>query len=1389
MLALGTLLALGWVWLLGQNALLWQRLPIAAADRYIGDRIAAPLPARPTLEAFEPLCAAAERSEPAWKISRRQALARCLAGARSLAPAPASAGLAAHYETQVHTQLQAAEAWLAEHERRAANLRDEARRELDAARTAEAPWIRRLAAAGWAAASTTTREPVGPQAVDETGAQRLRDRRDATAARLAQVLAQPWPERLVGLALLASGQRLVYDHGESPPRPYPTADAGTLADALEWQRRARGFAERGFTLADLRTLPEAMLVGNLLLMGAAALAWRGRAGRLLLLAAAGLAAGAGALLLTDLALTGPPGLRHLVERQFLRLPIGDGAWPLVGVLALGPVSVRVWMPWVAAAVGVLALGLLRHGNGRVLAPLRAWIGACTRPLGDALPMAVLLGAGAAAVWALGLPAAVSEVLIGLAVLGLASYLAREAPIANAGAGLQPAGIGVVVVAVACGVGGSLLRGDLGHALVALLFAAVFFGLFGSRWMRWAVVAGAALAVSVLAASLLQQAPIGPLAWVVDHLLPPHAQERVQALFDPFHADASDLARVRWLLASAGTLGWGPGYVPWQGLAPARVHDGLPLQGPSDYVLALVGALWGRWGGLAVLGATLATFVGAAAIGLRTALRPGLLPPLRLLAGIGGFGCAVMALKAVLSVGGAAALLPLTGLPVALIGYGPVTQGAAWAYLLLALGTAPSPGTPPARGVVMHARPTADGAVRRRGLRLGTMAAVLVVALCVAAERRLAADAEGLPQRHFSEARRELGDAVADALRAVTTGAEPVLDEELPCAALEAVVAVWNASLQDAARDDAAVPRYRLDGSALVERLQASEPRTCRHLARRMGRLLDGGVGRVVDGTAGPRGTATAVSDASRLAAFEPARAPGVRPADYATMNAWWGRPGCVQLDAAGCGSDRAATPEVPMDLWLQRELVPRLASATREPVGSMRLNGRDVPVGPTIDLTLDPAMQAMAQRIADCYTGRLRGDVCADTWPTDARHRSQHFDAADALRAGALGLVAVEVRSGRVLAMAGAVSDCTLDHLARRGDASSGTPRAALRAGQRCAQWPDRRSAFLAHQHPATWLVPPGSSLKPLAVLAGIDAGLVPASADAAWKRVLAESVERLPVQRLALAVAPRYLGVLEQAGWGGGGTIEPMWGRAPPKAPLPYASGWPIAAFDGMQGLRPARMTLDEAERIRAEKAAGAPVDLRYGRAVMGEFVAARRLADAAVGGGDLRVSALGLAGVWRAIELQAEGSAVAPALHLANRPDRATPVQALGWTSAGAASRVQGLTSGVTASAWHGTAQGSCRVVFGQCPREGLEGVSGKTGTSDFLVREGGTEVKAGLQVPAKLFGGVYTDGQGRRIAVGVMALRVRDGVSRTLELTSSSAAEAALTLMRQSGLRMHD
>jgi hypothetical protein len=70
--------------------------------------------------------------------------------------------------------------------------------------------------------------------------------------------------------------------------------------------------------------------------------------------------------------------------------------------------------------------------------------------------------------------------------------------------------------------------------------------------------------------------------------------------------------------------------------------------------------------------------------------------------------------------------------------------------------------------------------------------------------------------------------------------------------------------------------------------------------------------------------------------------------------------------------------------------------------------------------------------------------------------------------------------------------------------------------------------------------------------------------------------------------------------------------------------------------------------------------------------------------------------------------------------------------------------------------------------------------------LTEEDGPNVKPGMQLPAKLFGGVFAAPDGKRYAVAVMALRVREGSKRTLELTSSAPAEAALTMMRNMGVR---
>lgn len=1415
LLAVCALFLAGWVLLAQQQAALWQRLPASAVDRFVADQVVVDLPPLPSVRELTRACAQPPSALADWRRSQlRREVAACLATPQALVQNIAADHAAAHYQAKVEAQIAAAQRWLAAFERQSTADRSRLVDELKALQATPAGGLAPLAQMAQAlglAGPSTPRESMGRTAAVDATAVQLRSRMQAAQERLQALSAQPMADRLPALALLATGLQLATDFHEAPPLPYLVTDRASLADALEWQRRSQGFAQRGFSLAALQALPAALWASSLLLLAVAALAARGRWAPVLAWASASLLLGVGALMLTDLALTGDSSLRYLAERQFLRFGLGDSALGLAWDLPWGNGgTLTLWWPLLAVAAVLAALATLRNGRSAWLAPVRGWVRVSVSPRWGWAPALALLAAGGAMVLLLGMPAAVSELLILLGVVGLASYLARQAAHANTGAGLAWDQLAVVAVALLCALGGALFRGDLGHALVALMLACVFAWMFGDAWLRWLVAAAVLAGVLALGACLAAGELVGPLAWLTEHL-PPHAQDRMRATFNAFEAAASDLARVRWLIDSAGLGGWGPGYVPWQGLAPARLQDGLPLQGPSDYVLSLVSALWGRAGGLALMAAVLGLFVGAGALGLRTALRLAMPPAVRWLAAVGGFGCLVMAFKVVLSVGGVAGVLPLTGLPVALIGYGPVTHLVALLYLCLALGAHHLHPEEHSRGVNLRPHAAPAGAVRRRGLGLAMVGLAGVAGLLFMGERHLRQGLGEQGQRHVSQARLALAQAVTGAMIPADA---PAAAATLPCGQLGYAVAAWSQRLArlsqpvrlDGGAKSSATTALRLDGARLWAQLPAAQRGSCPGLARTLGQMLETDLPRLVgQAAAAPAAAATApATEAQRLAVFDRPRAVGARPLDYATANAWWGQPGCLYTLGRGepgaCPGATATSSPLPMpataasslaaqgltDVWLQRELAPTLFGALRQPVGQHTVNHRTVATGPALGLTLDTTLQPLAQRVADCFTGRLAGADCSAVLPRDAAWRERHFSGPGALRTSALGLVLVEVDSGRVVALAGAVSDCALDHLGRPATADAQGRLAALPASGRCAQLPDQRSAWLALQHPALWMLPPGSSLKELALVAGMDAGLVAPGTDAYWTRILAESHERLPIQRTALAAGQHYLDVLQQVGYGAP-ALDMVWGGpATPAAQAPLKARWTATAFAGSEGLRATAMGLDEAERIRQEKLAGINVDKRYGHAVMSEFVAARSLADAALGGGDIRVNALGLARLWRGLDLQARGQRQAAELHLVEQAGRAVPTEPLAWASPQAARRALGMTSGVSASAWHGTAQGSCRVVFGACPASGLPTLSGKTGSSDFLTEEDAPFVKPGLQLPAKLFGGVFTGANGQRYAVAVTALRVREGNSRTLELTSSASAEAALTVMREMGVR---
>lgn len=1424
------LLAAGWLFVAQQQALLWSRLPTSTTERFVADQIAASLPRLSGAIELQAACARPLSALAQWSRSTLSAeLANCLVAPNGVTTGAQAQAAVQHYEALLASQAQAADAWLAEFDAQANTQRAQLQTQLAHLQARPAGVLTPMAqlfASVLPKPPTSVRENPDTSAAPERAARSLHEQAQASRARVAALAQsqQPLGERARTLALMATGRQLVTDYGVAPPAVHLTTARDTLAEALERQRRSRGYQERGFALADLQALPATLLASSVLLILVVALTTRGSALAMALWGVATLLLALGALMLTDVALTGEPALRYLAERQFHSFGVGNWWLPLTVALplpqALGAGELTLWWPLLATAAALAVLRAVVDGAGWALAPVRAWVRGGSVVGWGALQSGALLLAGCAMVLFLGMPAAVSELLILLGCVGVASYLARQAPHANAGGGLQPYNLALVVTALALAVGGSVARGDLGHALVALLLAACFAWLFGGVWLRALVLVGAVAALAALAACLAAGQLVGPLQWLQAHL-PPHAQDRMLAIFDPLEAGSSDLARVRWLMHSAGLSGWGMGYAPWQGLAAARVQDGLPLQGPSDYVLALTTTLWGQAGGLALMGLVLAVFTLAATLGLRTALRSAMPVAVRWLAAVGGFGCLVMAAKVVLSVGGVAGVLPLTGLPVGLLGYGPVTHLAALLYLVLALSTLHVRPMQNQRGVNVQELPASGGAVRRRGLGLALASVAGLGALLGLGFGHLRAEPSASGNSHVAKARFELAQSLTLAMVAQPPEGEPstnTKDAAPACEELGNAVAAWNQRLGTLAQPvrvaTGLTSALHLDAARLTALKPTDSHRACRTLARTLGQMLDTDLPRLVgrqSAALAATGPSSSAQGAARLSVFDKPRALGARTIDYSTANAWWGRPGCL-LPAQGMDawagkqahSDWACAPqgaepakgwtpdtlntEVVTDAWLQRNLAPQLYAAQRTPVGTAVLNHHTVAVGPALGVALVPTLQQTAQRTVDCATARLRGADCEAVLPKDPAWRERHYGVANALRAGAMGLVMAEVETGRVVAMAGAVSDCTLDHLGKSATPDAQGHMPALREGSRCAQLPDQRSAWLALQHPALWMVPPGSSLKPLSMVAGVDAGLIASgqAQDNYWKGILALSHERLPIQRIALAAGQRYLDVLAGIGYGQAAP-EVLWGAAGTGADKPLLrANWTTPAYAGSQSLRATSMTLEQSEQIRTEKKAGVNVDRRYGEAVTKEFVAARKLADASLGGGDIRINALGLVDAWRALDLRARGKGSAPALHLLEQSGQVVPAKPLNWASPLAANRALGMSTGVTASAWKGTAQGSCRVVFGACSAQGLSEFSGKTGSSDFLTEEDSPFVKPGMQLPAKLFGGVFAAPDGKRYAIAVMALRVREGNLRTLDLESSAPAEAALTMMRSMGVR---
>src|SRR4029077_9540451 len=89
------------------------------------------------------------------------------------------------------------------------------------------------------------------------------------------------------------------------------------------------------------------------------------------------------------------------------------------------------------------------------------------------------------------------------------------------------------------------------------------------------------------------------------------------------------------------------------------------------------------------------------------------------------------------------------------------------------------------------------------------------------------------------------------------------------------------------------------------------------------------------------------------------------------------------------------------------------------------IDGARVDVGYSIDVTIDPSLQALAQQVAACYTGR--DDVCRALGVTrkeDAGH-AVGYRLLEHAQVRMAAVAVIDVESGRIDALAGAMSPCS----------------------------------------------------------------------------------------------------------------------------------------------------------------------------------------------------------------------------------------------------------------------------------------------------------------------------------------------------------------------------
>jgi hypothetical protein len=503
-----------------------------------------------------------------------------------------------------------------------------------------------------------------------------------------------------------------------------------------------------------------------------------------------------------------------------------------------------------------------------------------------------------------------------------------------------------------------------------------------------------------------------------------------------------------------------------------------------------------------------------------------------------------------------------------------------------------------------------------------------------------------------------------------------------------------------------------------------------------------------------RGAAAASGAAPRPLAGEPG------PADPADDTRWMVPPSLYALlqPLEGLRQPTGAPYRSYAEGAADASASPALATASSNRV---RVDGAPVDVGYSIDLTIDPSMQALAQKTAACYTGRH--DVCR------ALGMRRHEDGERALGAqlleGAMvrmaAVAVIDVASGRIEALAGALSPCARQEVDGPGRDAGCDTRLPYRIQYRA-------DALL---NPAVFHdAMPASTIKPIMASAflaepGRGARLL-AAEHAAMQKAGTPARDSLRGQ-LMRSDSARFLDRMFCSDSGYAGCSRPWQVQAAAaafgwnagcdtgrdfcgKADLLF--GRPLGALDARAPLDPAPSAVAYG-RLLSEPVGGrvgAPMHLMP--AALLDAAILRRCADGADGRhlsdddwekcrggavvdvvaegwgqGHARASALGVAGMLATLAAAANGATEVPRPHLVaglhgvTTPD---PIAAAAerWSaparrpSAIDRAAAEVILSGLSYSHRAGTARTACEQVFDAKRCSDIDWLAGKTGTPSF-------------------------------------------------------------------------